>query len=464
MDIRIKNLKAKLVTDNKKLLEALRKYFSAPLPGARYTPSYGRGWDGRKYFITPAGTFKIGLLEAVRESLSIIDNLEVTEIDESTWKPVLIDYEASINEFKLYDYQEEAVKEALKRKRLIIKAPTGSGKTLIMAQIVASFPEQMITVLFNSKHLLKQTYEFFQTCGIKDVGVNFGEGFIPGRVMLSTVQSIEGILDPYVAESQVLLVDEAHAFANGKITLAAIESFPNCEYRFGFTATPPTDKYSKYNLIGALGPVYEVRSVQELIDNDKLTKPEISILNFIYSQQEENLSYNLSYPDAYEQFVTNCNKKKKELGKLIQEEGNKLPYTRHLVLVKSLEHLSNIKDYLQDQGLTVFTVEGKDDLTERYRLIDLFRKTNNSVLIGTTVLQTGVSIDEITHFYNMRELKSEIATIQALGRALRKSKHKDKVKVYDFATVSLRYLGGHTLARKRTYKREGYEITEISIP
>ena len=71
-------------------------------------------------------------------------------------------------------------------------------------------------------------------------------------------------------------------------------------------------------------------------------------------------------------------------------------------------------------------------------------------------MQTGINIEEITHFINARGMKSEIATLQALGRALRRHASKDLVYVYDFLDKE-KYLREHSLARQRHYKKEGHE-------
>ena len=57
-------------------------------------------------------------------------------------------------------------------------------------------------------------------------------------------------------------------------------------------------------------------------------------------------------------------------------------------------------------------------------------------------------------------MKSEIATLQALGRALRTHESKDRVYVYDFLDKE-KYLREHSLARKRHYKKEGHSIEII---
>ena len=88
------------------------------------------------------------------------------------------------------------------------------------------------------------------------------------------------------------------------------------------------------------------------------------------------------------------------------------------------------------------------------------KKDEFKVLIGTKILETGVNIPEITHFINARGLYSEIATIQALGRALRLNDFSDKVYVYDFYD-EIKYLSNHSRKRKSTYKNQGHIVQEL---
>ena len=79
------------------------------------------------------------------------------------------------------------------------------------------------------------------------------------------------------------------------------------------------------------------------------------------------------------------------------------------------------------------------------------------MIIGTRIFQTGVDIPCITHFINARGLKSEIATIQALGRALRTTDEKSTVEVFDFYD-NPRYLLKHSQQRLKTYKDQKHTI------
>jgi superfamily II DNA or RNA helicase len=131
---------------------------------------------------------------------------------------------------------------------------------------------------------------------------------------------------------------------------------------------------------------------------------------------------------------------------------------RILILTKSLDHGRTLENLCGGQ---CEFLEGANSIQERYKAISRFRRcSESSILIGTKILQTGVNIEEITHFINARGMKSEIATLQALGRALRKHETKDKVYVYDFLDQE-KYLFDHSTERVDHYKNEGHEVYTI---
>ena len=328
-----------------------------------------------------------------------------------------------------------------------------------MAGLVKALAGRKMVLLFNAKQLLTQSYEFLtKTCGMDNIGLCYGEGYIYGDIMLCTVQSIEKILDTHLDEAEVLMVDECHEFANGKITLPTIRSFPNALYRVGFTATPPRDPIPRYNLEGALGGVWEVVSTSGLVDSGKLTKPLIQLIDRKYDAS--GIDEDMSYLDVYEDYIVNNDERNniiKEIvnGILSEQRNNK---ARILILTKSLDHGRTLENLL---GGNCEFLQGCDSIGERYEAISRFRGCRtSSVLIGTKILQTGVNIEEITHFINARGMKSEIATLQALGRALRRHDSKQKVFVYDFLDKE-KYLADHSRARKRHYKREGHEVVVL---
>jgi len=454
MRIEINTLKSRIITDNPNLLQALDKLYSFKVPGSEYSPNYRRrGWDGKKHYISRSGVFRTGLLQRILKDLDKIKCSPDLRQPQSN-----IEYKLeNIESLPYYDYQEALIKQALQDRRGVIKSPTGSGKTLIMAGIVKSLASKhtKIVILFNAKQLLTQTYDFLlKFCDINNLGICYGEGFIPGDIMLCTVQSIEKILDSHLEDAEVLIIDEVHEFCNGKTTLAAIESFPNATFRIGLTATPPSDNIPKYNLEGSLGPIWESASTASLIEEGKLTKPLIQLIkNNVFDPEDDDCTYGEIY-DKYIIFNDERNTKIKNIVDHVKKTYNN---SKILILTKSLEHTAILHHLIENS----FKLQGEDDIGKRYEIISKFlSQDESSVLIGTKILQTGINIEEITHLINARGLKSEIATIQALGRALRKHETKSQVFVYDFMDDA-KYLRAHSKARKKYYTEEKHEVVEL---
>ena len=453
MELQINTINSRLVTDNDKLLSALYDLYAFKVPGAEFSPQYkNRVWDGKKRFFSKKGEFKTGLLEKIKGDLRKVE--AEFNINDSR------DFSTSIKNFEFenivyYDYQEETIKKVLNTRRSIVKAPTGAGKTLIMAGLVKALEGRKMILLFNAKQLLTQTYEFFKSLGIKNLGICFSEGYIDGKIMLCTVQSIEKVLDTHL-DSEVLMVDECHEFANGRTTVAAIQSFPNANYRYGFTATPPSKKISLFNLEGGLGPVYSVASTKKLVDEGKLTEASIQIIERKDASTPEDNT--LSYLEIYDKFIVNNEKRNNTIKEIVNDIKKNNARARILILTKSLDHGRALEDLL---GRNCEFLQGCDSIGERYEAISRFRGCrDSSILIGTKILQTGVNIEEVTHLINARGMKSEIATLQALGRALRKHETKEKVYIYDFLDQE-KYLLEHSLERISHYTAEKHKVTKI---
>ena len=455
MKIVVNTLNSKIVTDNEDLLNALYKLYSFKAPGYQYSPAYKRRqWDGATHFITKAGTFRTGLLPRILNDLQKIECEPVIEYTNPFNSELYHHQSISIDGFKYYDYQKELIDRGLNDKRGIIKSPTGSGKTLIMAGLVKALAGRKMVLLFNAKQLLIQSHDFLtKTCGMKNIGLCYGEGYIYGDIMLCTVQSIEKILETHLEETEVLMVDECHEFSNGKVTLPAIQSFPKALYRLGFTATPPTDDIPLHNLEGALGSVWEVVSTSDLVDSGKLTKPIIQLIDRPYTAS--GIDEDMSYLEVYEEYIVNNELRNNIIKEITNDIKSKNKAARILILTKSLDHGRTLENLL---GGHCEFLQGCNSIGERYEAISRFRGCReSSVLIGTKILQTGVNIEEITHLINARGMKSEIATLQALGRALRRHKSKEEVYIYDFMDKE-HYLLAHARARKRHYKREGHQV------
>ena len=443
LKIIVKNVSSLLQTTNKELLSILRKKYSAKIPGARYSRAYRKGWDGTKYFISEKGKFGTGLLPF------IVKDLELAELDyeiEDHREPVVDSHDIALPKIQYRDYQKSLIELALKKRMALIKAPTGAGKTVVLAGILKALEDKTGLIFFTQKGLLLQTYEFLKNLGF-DVGVAFGDGVELKPITLCTVQSVHKVLDSHLDQSEFIIFDEVHEFAKGKISTKVVKSFPNAVYRFGMSATMPSEKMAKLNLVAYLGDIISQVDVEKLVDEGFLTPPVVTFLDL--PEYKDHSLLDAKYADIYEQYIVNNEVRNEKIKKIC--DG--ITKGRILILVKNLKHLELLRDMIPGAQ----TLEGKDDLSLRSERIEGFKEEERSVLIGTKILQTGIDIPEITHLINARGLKSEIATLQALGRALRIHESKSKVYIYDF-NDQVPYLKEHAAARKRAYKSLKIEV------
>lgn len=437
MNIIVKNTHSFLDIKNKDVIKVLRKKYSAKIKGYRYSKAFKKGWDGSKYFITEKGKFGTGLLSFIKEDLTTA-GISYSVVDE---RPSLLKkYDIEVPSVKYRPYQKSLILEALHNKTAIIESPTGSGKTVILAGLLQALRGHAGLVFFTQKSILLQTYEFLKEAGF-DVGIAFGDGVDIKPLTLCTVQSVEKVLDTHLKEAKFIIFDEVHEFSKGKLTTSVIKSFPNATYRFGMTATVPKERLSKLNLVSYLGGVLSNVDVENLVLEGFLTPPVINFIEMPPYKTHDLLDK--TYADIYDSHIVNNEYRNIQIRDLCK----KITKGKVLILVKNLTHLQILKDLIPES----VTLEGKDKMDYRKETIKNFKKSNRSVLIGTKIMQTGVNIPEITHLINARGLKSEIATIQALGRALRIHESKKQVEIYDF-NDKVPYLKEHSLARRRAYK------------
>jgi superfamily II DNA or RNA helicase len=443
-------LKSQIFTDNPELLKSLCSLYAFKVEGAAYSPQYKRRvWDGKKHFISGTGVFSTGLLSRLLEDLNRINIKPKVETDFETSN--LPEIPVELQNWKFRPHQEELIKRALEVKRGILKAPTGFGKTSVIAYLIDRFKDKNVLVLFNRTQLITQTYEFL-TKTIKvpyKIGLAFGGVDEGSNITLASVHSLEKVVGTPAEHPDLLIVDEVHEFCSGKFTSQVINAFPSAKYRFGLTATVPTDKVKLYTLEGAFGPVVSSVGTQELIDEGYLAKPVIQIIPVSCSSAPSDTVY----IDWYKDYIVN-NDYRNNLIKTIVVKALEKPNAKIAIIANSLEHAEKLNDLLPHS----VKLEGKNSISERTEAIQEFVAGKYRVLIGTTILQTGIDIKEITHLINARGLKSETPTIQALGRVLRKDKDP-KVYFYDFLDEDGWLMEKHSRSRIKAYKKEGHIVT-----
>lgn len=174
-------------------------------------------------------------------------------------------------ELALRTYQAEAVAAALRRQQGIVRAPTGSGKTIAALAFIHEAGERAV-VIMRDGNLLKQWLEVAQGClGLtrKEIGiVRGGRKYRPGaRLTLALQQSLYSKgdrLDTLLASQPfgAVVVDEVQAVA-ARTFQEVIGRFP-CKYRIGFSADETRRDKKEFLIYDEIGPAIHEIDREEL--------------------------------------------------------------------------------------------------------------------------------------------------------------------------------------------------------
>lgn len=446
--------------DDYKIKEAT-SYF---VEGAQFSKPYKRGvWDGYKRLMTRDYLFPTGLLQQVvvalqedNHSVQVVDNRDAPEPQGGTF---------DLNTITLRDYQLDAAQKAVEAKQGILKIATGGGKTALAVALTKYFGLKTLFVV-NTKELIYQAKASYE----KEINFKSGElGYIgdgkwePGSFV--TIASIDTLYSRYknpecaefLREIDVMFIDECHTASSDSFYSIAI-SCP-AFYRFGLSATPldRTDG-GDLRLLGCVGDLIVDIPNKLLVDKgilpraniifDKITAPEIP--------------KKTQYASVYKLGVS---ENEQLLGKVV--EWTKIAHERNLsvlILAEEIKHGKAIDKALWDSTDGAFIphqfIFGEDKTAERKQALDSFQNRRLPVLIASTILDVGVSIDTIDVLILAGSKKSKIRTLQRLGRALRSK----MAIVIEFSNFCHRYLLEHSLKRFEDYKAEECFPVHSSAP
>ena len=228
-------------------------------PGYNHTTLFKRKkWDGYNYLFDMKNlSFRTGLLERVCTRLTR-DKIEFGIIDERESKGELSYIKSSISLGNIYpfDYQLAASESTTDITHGVIVSPTGTGKTIIMALVIQATAKKSLIVV-NSRTLLDQTAEFFESTVNGGVGVIGAGDFYMKDITIATIQSLASILgvakvdffvgkrnpsskklelDNWLEDVGLIIHDEVHEADNDSV--GGFYKTVKADKYIGMTATP----------------------------------------------------------------------------------------------------------------------------------------------------------------------------------------------------------------------------------
>jgi superfamily II DNA or RNA helicase len=333
----------------------------------------------------------------------------------------------------LFLHQERAL-EALRQsllsghKRPLLQAPTGFGKTLTAAHIIARALDKGRRVIFTvpALSLVDQTVDAFEREGITSIGVMQGFHWRTDHTQPVQVASVQTMARRQKPDAGLVIIDEAHLMFKSVHEWMDDPAWADIPF-VGLSATPWSRGLGKHydDLIVAA-------RTGDLIDAGYLSK------FIVFAPSEPNLSSVHTVAGEYHQGeLADASNTNVLVGDVITTwlaRGEDRPTLCYGVNRAHAEHLQQrfIEAYIAAEFIDCYT-----DLSERERIFSRFRAGQTRIICNVGTLTTGIDLD-VRCIIDAKPTKSEILFVQTIGRGLRTAPGKDNLIVLDHAGNHLR--------------------------
>lgn len=336
--------------------------------------------------------------------------------------------------FSLYRFQDKAIHDlrqsfAAGYRRLLLQAPTGSGKTVIAAQIVKGAVDKGRQVMFlaHRRELVNQAADKLVRFGV-DHGVLMAGEFPYGATDVQ-VASIDTLRARCIntdklplPHADVLIVDECHR-SLAPTYLKIFDLYPEAVV-LGLTATPIRSDGK------GLGHIYE----------DMVRCPSIAELTRL-GHLVPVRTFAPTIPDLTGVRVKGGDYDPKELERAMDRRrlvGDVISHWYRLaegrpsiVFASGVKHSVHLKDEFNRQGVVAAHVDGETPVAERQRIIDDLKVGKVNVVCNYAVFTEGFDEPSLSCCVLARPTKNLGLYLQMAGRTLRPAEHKEDTFLID---------------------------------
>ena len=322
------------------------------------------------------------------------------------------------------------------KRRPMVQAPTGFGKTLLSAAITDGARRKGKRVLFvvPALSLINQTVEAFAAEGILEVGVIQGMHELTDWSQPVQIASVQTLMRRRLPECDVAIVDEAHRWFDFYGTWFAQAKHPI----IGLSATPWTKGLGKHydDLIIAA-------TTSELIEAGYLSRFRV------YAPSHPDLSGVRTLAGDYHEGDLGEAMDKAPLVADVVKTWDRLGEGRPtLCFAVNRVHARHLQKQFEAAGVPTAYVDAHTEIEEREAIAEKFHNGSVRVVVNVGCLTTGVDWD-VRCIILARPTKSEMLYTQIIGRGLRTAEGKDDCIILDHSDTTLR-LGFVTDIRHET--------------
>ena len=352
--------------------------------------------------------------------------------------------------FKPYWYQQEAIDAPLAyweqggKGNVLIVAPTGSGKSVIIAcfceKVIKSWPGTKILILSHVSEILKQNHDTIKKqLPEADIGLysaSLGRKTI-NKITVAGIQSVYSKPGLF-SEFDIILIDEAHSvsFDSGSMYRKFLDRLD--KPTIGLTATPfrlkggylHRSENSYFHEI-----VYDIK-MRILIDEGKLCEIKVNkgTKNKLDASKIKKSAGDYIIKDLALAFD------RIEITRKIVQELTEYKKTRKkwLGFGIDIKHIENITDELNRNGVSARFIHSKMKPRQRKETLRAYRAGKFQCLVSVAMLTTGFDVKDIDLVFCVRPTASLVLHIQIPGRGMRVFPGKEDCLYLDFAGNLLR--------------------------
>lgn len=349
--------------------------------------------------------------------------------------------------YTLRPYQYDAVEAGIevfnskKKRNGVIVAPTGSGKSLIIASIAKELSGHTLVFQPNVE-ILKQNLQKTKDFGFDDVGVFSASAGRKdfGKITFGTIGSVINRQNEF-GHFDNIIIDECHEVnAKGGMYKDFIDQ--NGGRVLGLTATPYRMYAFNERTTGnqmavaqflhrkkdkVFNKICHVTQVREMYENGYLCPIDYHIdTAYLHSEIELNSTGR----DFNQQALKEYNRKQNLVKKVAEAISEHQP-NHTLVFCVFVEEAERLSAQLEQLGITSAAISAKTPKKEREQMLADFRSGKIRVMTNVGVLTTGFDFPQLDCVILARPTQSVALYYQMVGRGVRIAEGKEAFKLID---------------------------------
>lgn len=331
--------------------------------------------------------------------------------------------------WSLRPYQVDAIERASAalsaRRRAVLVSPTGSGKTIMAAEIMRRAVQRGHRCLFlvHRIELLTQTAE-----KLKEAGCQFGiikAGIEEDRAPAIQLAAVQTLVRRKFPPADLVICDEAHRGDYQKVTV----QYPQA-WILGLTATP--ERLGGKTLHGEYDTLVEGITYSQLIKAGFIVPPRI------WAPSTPDLKYaRILAGDYHEDDLEKVMNNSKVVGDVVSQWLKHAQGSQTLVYAVNIRHAEALEAGFRKVDAEVGLITGATDAATRASLMSSFRNRVLRVMVNVGVFVEGLDVPGVETIVMARPTKSLPLYMQMAGRGCRPAPGKTWYRLLDHAGNSI---------------------------